>query len=53
MDSQGDSFWKMLVPDFKPTFILWIPCFAVALAWCLRHRYPDIFLCGLGLAIAV
>ena len=53
MDSQGDPLWKILVPDFKPTFILWMPCFAVALAWGIQHRYPDIFLFGLLMAVAV
>ena len=53
MRSQGDSLWKILVPDFKLTFILWLPLFALALAFGIQQRYPNLVLFSIAMAVGV
>lgn len=53
MDLLRDSRWGVLVPDFKLTFILWVPLFAVALAFGIMRRFPSIGLFAIAMAVGV
>ena len=47
------SIWKRLVPDFKTIFILWLPLFAITVAYGYYRGYPDMGLFALAMAVAV
>lgn len=47
------SIWKLLVPDFKLIFSLWLPLFAVAVWYGFYRGYLDMGLFALAMAVSV
>lgn len=47
------SIWKLLVPDFKIIFRLWLPLFALAVWYGFYRNLPHLGLFAVAMAVAL
>ena len=53
MQCRGDSGWSRFWPDFKVTFVLWLPIFAVVMWMGIQRGFQHIALFAIAMGLAV